>query len=455
MTHEFSSRWYNGRAQLTPHWTPDDSHIVFGYAGRILVVDAGGSDLKSLSGSFEPLHSFSQTTEIDFSPSLSPDGSRVAYTTLRYATGELSEHTYEIATQSIDGSDRQRLTNNSWDEVSPSWSPDGSRIAYVSYAAEGPRVYTMTPDGADKRNIAPSVESSFQPPVWSPDGSRLAFLAIEREPAIIPYLDTYGIDTPGTYQGSLIRFVAYTVGIDGSGLTKWEWTNDRSSSPRRRIGINDVTLPEETVRLLSWSPNGQNLAFTAGFYGEPDHLYVANLDIKRVQQILALSTILEARQYYRTPYGKMEGSIQGIAWSPDGSQIVFEVGGKWLYGDLIEGRSSVFAIASDGSGSPLLLDESDGEYSYTVAASYLEWPIARVREVPPSRRYSPPLVDYLQKAHFLTESAPARITLNLDSKNANVHEEVEGWMLTASSWDSSDETALVKIEGDRLVAANP
>ncbi len=459
LTHDFSSRWYGGKAQLTPRWTPDDSHIVFGYAGRIFIVDAGGSDLKSLSGSFEPLHVFSETTEIDFSPSLSPDGSKVAYSTLRYATGELSEHTYEIATQAINGLDRQRLTNNNWNEVSPSWSPDGSRIAYVSYREEGPRVYMMMPDGSDKRNIAPSVESSFQPPVWSSDGSRLAFLAIEREPTEVPYLDTYysnATPTPSTYKGHLIRFVAYTVETDGFGLTKLEWTNDRSSSPRQRIGISDLALPEETVSLLSWSPDGQKLAFTAGFYGEPDHLYIANLNIGQVQQILDLSTILKARQYYHSAYGNIEGSIQGIAWSPDGSQIVFEVGGHRLVGDTLQGRSSLFTIASNGSDFPLLLDEADGDYVTSYAESYLEWPVALVRGVlAPRQGYSPPSVDYLQKASFLIEYAPARIIMNLDSQDANVSHEVEGWVLTINSWGESDEIPLVRIAGDRLVAMNP
>ena len=69
---EYSSRWFDGSAQLTPHWTPDGSHILFGYEGRIFVVDAAGSDLRSLSGTFQPAHLYSQTAEIDFSPTVSP-----------------------------------------------------------------------------------------------------------------------------------------------------------------------------------------------------------------------------------------------------------------------------------------------------------------------------------------------------------------------------------------------
>jgi len=126
LSHDFSQRWHKGRGLTSAEWTPDGSRIVLGHAGRIYVVEADGTELTSLSGSYEPAHMNSKTAEIDFSPTLSPDGSRVAHSTLRYAEGELREHTYEIAVQPLDGLERVRLTNNGRDDIAPAWSPDGS-----------------------------------------------------------------------------------------------------------------------------------------------------------------------------------------------------------------------------------------------------------------------------------------------------------------------------------------
>ena len=50
---------------MTPHWTPDGSHIVFGHEGRIYVVDAEGSDLRSLSGSFVPAEPYGDIGRIE------------------------------------------------------------------------------------------------------------------------------------------------------------------------------------------------------------------------------------------------------------------------------------------------------------------------------------------------------------------------------------------------------
>jgi len=98
------------------------------------------------------------------------------------------------------------------------------------------------------------------------------------------------------YAGLLIRDVPYMVGANGSILTRLEWADDQSSSAWKRIGINDVVLPEQSIKLLSWSPDGQSLAFAAAFYGEVDHLYVAKPGNGDPRQILDVSNILEDRQ---------------------------------------------------------------------------------------------------------------------------------------------------------------
>ena len=448
-SHEFSYRWSNGRAQLTPHWTPDDAQMVFGHKGRIFVVDSDGSELKSLSDSFEPLHAYSKTADIDFSPTLSPDGAKVAFTTLRYAKGELYQHTYEIATQEIDGSDRRRLTDNSWDDVSPAWSSDGSHIAFVSYREEGPRIYTMAPDGSEQRSIAPSVPAKTDTPVWSPNGSNLAFVGIESQEASVEWLDTYYSDESKretrTSNQPIYREAVYVANPDGSSVTKLAWGNAMDDSVRTRIGVNDLIAPEEEVTHFSWSPDGRLIAFAARYYREYDAIYVADLETFQMRQILDISTVLE-HQAYSTVVGK---SLHGIAWSADGSQIMLEVGGAAKHDRAQYAVGGVYSVSADGSEPAQSLAAK-----YERSDSYFEWPAIVMRGRPLPFRLHAPLFNYLPLMDFLIEPGPTRIVRYTKPIGLNPWPEVEGLVLAAIAWDGSSETPLVKIEDNRLVAAN-
>ena len=83
-----------------------------------------------------------------------------------------------------DGSGQTRLTNNdAWDQF-PSWSPDGSRIAFRSYRDGDYDIYVMNADGSGLTNLTNnagrhySARRSPDSARWSPDGSRIAFESV-------------------------------------------------------------------------------------------------------------------------------------------------------------------------------------------------------------------------------------------------------------------------------------
>ena len=108
-------------------------------------------------------HSTSDNLADDTWPSWSQDGTKIAFASKR--TGN-----YQIYAMHADGSGVTRLTQDSSDDTQPAWSPDGSAIAFVSRND----VYVMKPDGSDQKNLTrhPAVESA---PAWSPDSRKIAF----------------------------------------------------------------------------------------------------------------------------------------------------------------------------------------------------------------------------------------------------------------------------------------
>ena len=86
---------------------------------------------------------------------------------------------YELQIADADGAGAQTILKSNEPIISPAWSPDGKRIAYVSFENKKPVVYVHSIADA-KRTVAANFRGSNSAPAWSPDGSRLA-VALSRE----------------------------------------------------------------------------------------------------------------------------------------------------------------------------------------------------------------------------------------------------------------------------------
>lgn len=157
-----------------PSWSPDDSKIIFGddRSGyhEIYTIKLDGSGLVQLTNS----NDFNDSNFNNYSPRMSPDGSKIAFQRGNSKTSAISH----IFTMNADGTDLQKITStNNDDNISnhaPSWSPDGSKLAFQSDQDGDNEIYTMNPDGSGIRKLTDNSEYDSSP-VWSPDGKELLF----------------------------------------------------------------------------------------------------------------------------------------------------------------------------------------------------------------------------------------------------------------------------------------
>ena len=84
----------------------------------------------------------------------------------------------EIYTCRIDGKNIRRLSKNPGIDSSPSWSPDGKRIAFTSDRTGQPAVYVMNSDGTGVHRLTSIPDAYEDSPGWSPRGDRIAFVML-------------------------------------------------------------------------------------------------------------------------------------------------------------------------------------------------------------------------------------------------------------------------------------
>lgn len=150
----------------SPAWSPDGGRIVFGRqepgeaAKDIWVVDVEGGALAQLTD--DPAD--------DDAPDWSSTN-RIVFESNR------GDEDYELFTLSPDGLERDvtQVTSNTWADLSPDWSPDGSRIAYRVIRGGRSDIYTIDAEGEQRPRRLTGGAAIDHRPSWAPDGRLIAF----------------------------------------------------------------------------------------------------------------------------------------------------------------------------------------------------------------------------------------------------------------------------------------
>lgn len=333
-----------------PHfidWSPDGTAIIFDDVTLVQMVDVDGIRLRRLADSNPGYHYGTEHAEF------SPDGRQIVYASCEYPTEGLTvrrdapwtprgEYHWEIATVDVDGSMAQRLTTNGRGDYLPSWSPDGSDIAFLSadrkYHATRLQVRTLASQAVDTVPQPPVLTNdaypAHHPPQWSPDGARLAVPIAGR-------LDLVAADGSGrsTVTGGVISRVSWSPDGQRLALARQHREsaqlvtvlNDGSGERAlRTIGdLQELTaIIRETGRPLqvAWSPDGAHILYGCGY-----QVCVVDLDGEIVG---------------RTPEEfAREGGQSAAAWAPDGSRIAVRAAGN----PTPNGEVVLYTMAPDGS----------------------------------------------------------------------------------------------------------
>ena len=208
------------------------------------------------------------------SPSWSPDGTKIAYS---FGLGRFRGDVTDIYIMDANGANLVNLTQGRKKvNMSPVVSPDGKRIAFASYRDANYEIYVMDADGKNPKNLTLHLDDDTSP-AWSPDGTKIAFGSRQVREDILTHSDIF------------------VMNADGANRT------------------NITQNPRAYNITPSWSPVGDKIAYAA--FSNVDHVgpLNANLDISVMNADGTDAVRL-------TEDARMNLSP---SWSPDGKRIVF------------------------------------------------------------------------------------------------------------------------------------
>ncbi len=239
-------------------------------------------------------------------------------------------HSSEIVIADSDGYNRRVLYETNAPIMSPQWSPDGTRLAYVSFERQRPRIYVHN-ISTGKRTVVANFRGTNSAPAWSPDGKYLAVTLSKDGGSQIYLIDANGTNNSG--RGNPIRL---------SDSRSRDTEPNFSPQGRHILFTSDRGGTPQIYRIpVDGSSRAKRMTYDGRYNTSPK--YSANGDTFAYVR-------LESGRFSIAMQDMSSGQVTYLTSGRDDRSPVFAPNGKAvLYSTEIKGRGALAAVSTDGS----------------------------------------------------------------------------------------------------------
>lgn len=256
---------------------------------------------------------------------------RIAYVNVR---GDRKKPTYRLVIADADGENARVLMESPQPIMSPAWSPDGRKLAYVSFENGGSQIFVQELRTGARRRVS-ARKGVNSAPVWSPDGRRLAVTLSKGD----GNLDVYVLELSSQVLTRLTRWPSIETEPSWSRDGDYVYfTSDRSGGPQVYKVAKDGGSPVRITFEGNYnarprvSPDGKKVAVV---HNDRGNYRIAVVDVER-----AYTQVLT------------EGSLdESPAFAPNGEMIIYAsgLGGRGVLSTVsVDGRFEQRLAAADG-----------------------------------------------------------------------------------------------------------
>jgi Tol biopolymer transport system component len=276
-------------------------------------------------------------------PIVTPAANATGYLPANYPDGPIVFiKDNDLYVMDIYGQNQVRLTNDSYFDDHPVWSPDGSKIAFTSYRNENGDIYIIDPLNGTITQITNDPSHDWQP-AWSPDGQKIAFISDRNDPGDLAEIFIYDLFTAQITQ--LTDSIQDQIALI-QGSPSWS-ANDVIAYTSSTEGCGLVLRPSS-----GGSPTCKNIAIGDGRISSPVWSHsqtMFDVSLDGFQGVYIYNLITDQTTKIPTPKA---GNVFGFSWSSDDRQIMAS-----YYGANLD--FYLYLINIDGSGIRQISDITD------------------------------------------------------------------------------------------------